>query len=311
LHHVPQARPVLTVSTLGAPGEPLGTVLGWLAGQGVTGIELRLAAGEIASPAMTRQARTRLRAEADGAGVAITGLASYIRVADTAPDDLVVGALEAALLLAADLGAPAVRVFPGAATEPAEYTQVPMTTAARHDVNALAARRLTAVGRLAAELDVYPVLETHDSHPRGRDIAEILGQVEGRAGAVWDLMHPWRVGESLDETWAVLQPWLDNGLGSVQVKDARLPDSRTPVPIGDGTLPVDGFAQLLKDKGYAGVLCLEWEKAWHPGAARLDAAIESTTAWFGRHWPHHPALGIAPQPPRPDRPRPTPVVETP
>ena len=55
MHHVPQARPVLTVSTLGAPGEPLGTVLGWLAGQGVTGIELRLAAGEIASPAMTRQ----------------------------------------------------------------------------------------------------------------------------------------------------------------------------------------------------------------------------------------------------------------
>ncbi len=321
MHYLPEGRPVLTVSTLGAPGEGLGTVLGWLAGHGVSGVELRLAPGQIAAPAMTRQDRARLRSEITDAGVAITGLASYIRVADPAPDELVVGALEAALFLAADLGAPTVRVFPGAPTEPADYQQVPTTTAARHEVNALAAGRLTAVGRLAEELDVFPALETHDSHPRGEDIAAILGQVEGRVGAVWDLMHPWRVGESLEDTWNILAPWITNGLGSVQVKDAGLPESRTPVTIGDGTLPVDGFAQLLKDRGYNGLLCLEWEKAWHPEAVRLDAAIASTRAWYLRHWPDRADTVQAADRPAPDLPAGSPnqqpdsaqdtVVETP
>ncbi|ACL38455.1 Xylose isomerase domain protein TIM barrel [Pseudarthrobacter chlorophenolicus A6] len=308
MQYLPEGRPVLTVSTLGAPGEGLGTVLGWLAANGVSGVELRLAPGEIAAPAMTRQERARLRSEVADAGVAITGLASYIRVADPAPDELVVGALEAALFLAADLGAPTVRVFPGAPTEPADYQEVPRTTAARHEVDALAARRLTAVGRLAEELDVFPALETHDSHPRGQDIAAILAQVEGRVGAVWDLMHPWRVGEGLEDTWNVLAPWLISGLGSVQVKDAGLPASRTPVPIGDGTLPVDGFARLLRDRGYTGLLCLEWEKAWHPDAVRLDTALESTKAWYLRHWPDRPPADNSRNQPAPARDT---VVETP
>ena len=111
-----------------------------------------------------------------------------------------------------------------------------------------------------------------------------LDQVSGPVGAIWDLMHPWRTGEPLERTWRLLSPWLAGGRGSVQVKDANLPADATPLPIGDGTLPVDEFAQLLVDTGYDGVVCLEWEKAWYPAAADLPTALDSTVRWFDRHW---------------------------
>ena len=277
----------LTVSTLGAPGEGLDTVLPLLATHGISGVELRLSLGEIASPAMTGQERADVRARLAEAGVRVTGLASYIRIADPdTADDMVVGALAAALTMAADLGAPAVRVFPGAPTFGNSYRRVPATTAPRTECDAAAVRRLDAVSSLGQELGVHPVLETHDSHPRGEDIARILAQVKGKVGAVWDLMHPWRVGEPLETTWQNLRPWLVDGLGSMQIKDARLPESRTPVPIGEGTVPVDNFAGLLRLNGYAGVVCLEWEKAWHPAAPPLKTGLESMRAWYEKHW--HP-----------------------
>ncbi|MFF1881866.1 sugar phosphate isomerase/epimerase family protein [Pseudarthrobacter sp. NPDC058196] len=292
-----EIQPTLTVSTLGAPGESLETVLSCLAGQGARGVELRLGRGEIAAQAMTRRERSELRSRIEGAGLAVTGVASYIRVAEPLADELVVGALEAALILAHDLGAPAVRVFPGAPAHPCGYHRVPDTVQARQETNTLAAGRLTAVARLARDLGTYPALETHDSHPRGSDIAAILHMVDGPAGAVWDLMHPWRVGETLDETWQALHPWLTGPAGSVQIKDARLPASRTPALIGTGTLPVDAFAELLRDTGYAGPVCLEWEKAWHPDAPPLDEALGSTARWFRRHWPARSGAGDAAAPP--------------
>ena len=275
----------LTVSTLGAPGESLDTVLSLLAAHGISGIELRLSLGEIASPAMGRHERSALRSRITDAGMHVTGLASYIRIADPGvPDDVVVGALASALEFAADLQAPTVRVFPGAPTIGASYRRVPTTTFPREECDAAAVRRLNAVARLSRELGVQPVLETHDSHPRGEDIARILKQVDGPVGAVWDLMHPWRVGEPLETTWHHLHPWLTNGQGSIQVKDANLPESRTPAPLGQGALPVHDLATLLRHKSYNGILCLEWEKAWHPTAEPLQVAVASLLAWRGTHW---------------------------
>jgi sugar phosphate isomerase/epimerase len=272
----------LTVSTLGCPDDNLETVLGWLTETGVPGIELRLSSGQIADPAMTAEDIAKLAAKIDDAGVSVTGIASYVRVASEANDEMVVGSLSAAMKLAAGLGAPMVRVFPGAPTLPAAYNQRPELVEPAEEVATRAARRLNAVARLAEDLGVYPALETHDSHPHGADIAGILERVEGPVGAVWDLMHPWRTGESLQQTWEQLSPWLHRG--AVQIKDASLPADSTPLPIGDGTLPVDEFAQLLIANAYDGPICLEWEKRWYPMAAALPVALGSTAIWFDRHW---------------------------
>lgn len=272
----------LTVSTLGAPDESLQRVLSWLRDAGVRGLELRLSAHEIVHPAMTVRERADLAAALSDAGVTVTGIASYVRVASAANDEMVVGALAEAMALAAALGAPMVRVFPGAPVHASAYSAKPELMEDAEEVADRAARRLSAVAALADDLGVYPALETHDSHPRGADIAGILGRVTGPVGAIWDLMHPWRTGESLDASWRHLEPWL--GRGAVQVKDANLPDDATPLPLGSGTLPLDEFAGLLLANGYDGPICLEWEKKWNPKAAELPVALASTTAWFERHW---------------------------
>lgn len=273
----------LSASTLGAPGEDLEQVLAGLRRTGVAGVELRLSAGEIADPAMTRRRRREVRAAVGDAGLIVTGVASYVRIASDAPDDLVLGALVAALDVAADLGAPAVRVFPGAPTEPSGYDRVPVLRESREEVADRAARRLDAVAGYAEECGVVPALETHDSHPSGALVAEVLARTQTRVGAVWDLMHPWRVGEPLEETWAQLGRWVADGRGSVQVKDAALPDSVTPLPLGAGTLPVDAFAELVLREGYDGPLTLEWERAWHPEAASLEEGCRSLRRWAEAH----------------------------
>ena len=272
----------LTVSTLGAPGASLERVLSWLQTAGVSGLELRLSQKEIVHPAMTARQQSDVAAAISDAGITVTGIASYVQVAGAANDEMVIGALASAMNLAAALGAPMVRVFPGAPVHASAYSEKPRLLEPAEEVAERAARRLDAVAHLAEDLGVYPALETHDSHPQGADIAGILERVDAPVGAVWDLMHPWRTGESLDESWRRLSPWL--GRGAVQVKDANLPADATPVPIGDGTLPVDEFAGLLTANGYDGPICLEWEKKWHPAAADLPVALASTTAWFDRHW---------------------------
>ena len=276
---------VLSASTLGAPGESLPQVLGWLRQAGVTGLELRLSAGEIADTTLTRAQRRAVRREINDAGAVVTGIASYVKVGAATDDEMVVGALVAALDVAVDLGAPVVRVFPGAPVRPGPDDRPPELLEPREEVDARAVRRLSAVASYAADCGVLPALETHDSHPTGRQVAVVLEQVDGPVGAIWDLMHPWRVGEPLAESWAALSPWLSTGRGSVQVKDADLPRDRTPLLIGDGTLPTSEFAELLVREGYAGPVVLEWEKKWHPDAVPLDAALASAARWRDAHWP--------------------------
>jgi sugar phosphate isomerase/epimerase len=274
----------LTASTLGAPDDDLDRVLSWLQKAGVPGLELRVAPGQIAHSGMTPSACADVRARIADAGIELTGLASYVKLCSDASDGLVVGELSDVLTLASGLGAPVVRVFPGAPVRSAPNGTRPELLEPESDVTARAVRRLDAVAHLSEDLGVHAALETHDSHPRAADIVPILDQVSGPVGAIWDLMHPWRTGEPLERTLRLLSPWLAGGRGCVHVKDANLPADATPLPIGDGTLPVDEFAQLLVDERYDGVVCLEWEKAWYPAAQELPTALDSAVRWFDRHW---------------------------
>jgi sugar phosphate isomerase/epimerase len=275
---------VLSASTLGCPESDLPQVLDWLDQTGVAGLELRLSTGQLADPAMTRGQRAALRQRILDAGHVVTGLASYVRVGADTPDEVVIGALVSAIDIAADLEAPAVRVFPGGPTLPSAYDRIPELQESRAEVDARMVRRLRAVSGYAADRGVRLCLETHDSHPTGELVAGVLGQVEDQVGVVWDVMHPWRVGESLTQTWAALGPWLDLPGSSVQVKDANLPDSAVPLPLGTGTLPLEEFAGLLIQHDYRGPITLEWERAWHPEAAPLDVALHSFRSWGVRHW---------------------------
>jgi sugar phosphate isomerase/epimerase len=168
----------------------------------------------------------------------------------------VITELRSLIALAHDLGAPAVRVFPGGDGDP-----YPRVTAVLDDLRAAGVRLL---------------VETHDSHPTGaaaRRIVDPFGQPD-LVAVLWDAVHPWRNGESPARTRAVLGEYL----GYFQLKDARAADP-TPLPPGDGEVPLGECRRLLRD--WSGWVSLEWEKAWYPDIPPVEVALRAAARWFG------------------------------
>lgn len=257
-------HPRLAFSTLGCPGLPLTDVAALARTTGWTALELRAAADEPVHIGLSTSQRQEAAATLRDGGATPLAVASYVKAASEAVDDAAcVADLLAHAALAADLGCPFVRVFPGA-HEPGP------------EADARAAHRLrTAADDLPD--GVMLLLETHDSHPRGVDIARVLAAVDdARVGAIWDLLHPWRHGEPASDTLIALAPWLRH----VQIKDARSATDRAPVFLGTGGVPLAEMLLLLRLHGYAAALSLEWEAKWYPDAAPLAEALTRGAEWL-------------------------------
>jgi sugar phosphate isomerase/epimerase len=259
-------------STLGCPEYTLDEVLDLAVLKGVDGVELRAAPGAIVSVESPPDQIDAVRAACDASGVRILALSSYLRTREAGDDDAFERDMAAHLRVAARLGAPYLRVFPGGIAEDPDG-----------DVRAV--RRLATAAPLAAELGVRPALETHDTRRRGAQVARILTLLDERApghgvGAIWDAMHPWRAGEAPADTARELAPWL----AFVQIKDGDVSDPVTGEDgalreVGDGRLPLDELAALLSDR--VGLWwSLEWERLWHPELVDLPTALDSASAWY-------------------------------
>ncbi|MDI5967704.1 sugar phosphate isomerase/epimerase family protein [Streptomyces sp. SL13] len=258
----------LAFSTLGVPGLAVDQVVRLAADHGYHGVELRACAGEEpVHTGLTGAERAAVAGRFEGAGVEVVSVAGYARVARGGPDEPVLADLREQVGLAADLGAGFVRVFPGGGE------------GAGPEADAVAARRLAAVAPYAEERGVRLALETHDSHPGGTDVARVMGLVGHRAvGAVWDLMSTWRAGEEPFVTYPVLSPHL----GYVQVKDIASREATTPLPLGEGVLPLADCVELLSRDGWDGWLSWEYEKRWYPQAAELPELLAAGRRVLGR-----------------------------
>ncbi|MFG2137242.1 sugar phosphate isomerase/epimerase family protein [Streptomyces sp. NPDC048650] len=258
-------------STLGVPGMPVADVLRLASDTGYQGVELRAHPEEPVHPQLGRQERSAVRQQFAQAGVRILTVAGYPRVAaarDAGGEAELTQELAELVLLAADLGAPYVRVFPGGGDRPPT------------EADADAVRRLAAVAPLAADRGVRVLLETHDSHRTGAAAARVLDRVgHPRIGALWDVLHTWLGGERPADSHASLAPHL----GYVQVKDVASAADTTPLALGAGRLPLaDALAALGYGSGPRGWLCWEYEKRWYPGAAALPALLAPGRAHLQR-----------------------------
>ncbi|MEG8277599.1 sugar phosphate isomerase/epimerase family protein [Streptomyces sp. AHA2] len=252
----------LAFSTLGVPGLPLPDVLRLATTHGYHGVELRTHPEEPVHIGLDEDRRAEVAAGFKGAGVELLGLAGYVRVAAPGDDGPVLAETRALLDLARDLGAPYVRVLPGA--DPDAGTP--------EEADATAARRLGTAAEYAADLGVRILLETHDSHRTAADAMRVLGLVGHRqVGAVWDVMHTWLGGEQPSESYMALAPHL----GYVQVKDIASADDPTPLPLGQGVLPLADCVEVLSRHGWDGWLCWEYEKRWHEDATPLPELLEA------------------------------------
>ena len=258
----------LAFSTLGVPGLPIPDVIRLAATHGYHGVELRAHPEEPVHPGIDAGRRADVAAEFKAGGIELLGLAGYTRVAAPGDDGPVIDEIRDLLDLAHDLGAPYVRVFPGAGTEQT-----------RERADAAAARRLGTAAEYAADLGVRVLLETHDSHRTGADAIRVLGLVGHRhVGALWDVMHTWLGGEQPVDTYAALSPYL----GYVQVKDIASADDTTPLALGAGVLPLADAVEVLSRHEWDGWLCWEYEKRWYEDAAPLEGLLGGGREHLGR-----------------------------
>ena len=247
-------------STLGMPDAGLDEVVAVLTAGGCTGVELRAGEKQVVHTDLTRTERTGVRRTLAEAGLRPLAVSSYVKICAPGDDQAIVDELVAHVDLAADLGAGGVRIFPGGAGEGADDER--------------GARRLADAAGPAERRGVALFVETHDSHPRGADIARLL-DLTGREdiGVIWDFVHPWRAGESPADTYAAIEA----RLAYVQLKDAVPP---TPALIGHGKVPLDDIRAVLNKNGYEGWWSLEWEKAWFPEIPALSEALASARSWL-------------------------------
>ncbi|MGM1063046.1 sugar phosphate isomerase/epimerase family protein [Saccharothrix sp. Mg75] len=254
------------VSTLGAPGVPVRDTARVAVGHGCHGLEVRAHPDEEVHPGMPPARAAEVRGQVADAGLEIACLAGYPRVCRPGPDGPVVDELRALVELAVLVGAPSVRVFPGGGNGGGG--------------DGRAVERIAAVLPDLRAAGVRLLVETHDSHATGEAavrLVEPFGEPE-RVSVLWDAVHPWRAGEPPARTSGALGEYL----GYFQVKDVAA-DSPTPVPPGEGAVPLEECGRLLA--GWSGWVSLEWERAWYPDLAPLPVPLRAAADWYDRWRP--------------------------
>ncbi len=252
----------LGVSTLGCPDWTLDEILTRLPAYGYAGVELRGLGPDLdltKAPAFAPSAVGGTRRRFADAGIAICGVDTSCSFTDPDPAARARALEEGrrALDLAADLGAPTVRVFGGGIGEESE----------RPEAVKRVASALVELGDHAASVGpVRVVLETHDAFSTGAQAADVLRQAaHPRVRALWDLHHPFRQGERPAETFEALGAYVEQA----HVKDSH--PGGTYCLLGEGDIPILPMLRLLKASGYDGWINLEWEKRWIPALA--DPAV--------------------------------------
>lgn len=248
-------------STLACPDWSIAKAAQFAREHGYAGLELRGYGGGILPPDLPESEVDAIKAAADAAGVAIVGLGASSRLV-AVDGDAPLAETRAFLRMARRLGARFVRVYGG---------PIPEGTSEAEAV-ARVAERLRALVPDAEATGVDILVETHDDFSRSTRLAAALAPVASpRVGAIWDILHPLRHGEPVEETWARLGRYVRH----LHIKDGtpRTGVEWDLVPLGTGQVPVATVLGLLKTAGYDGWLTVEWEWHWHRDLAPAEQAL--------------------------------------
>ena len=166
--------------------------------------------------------------------------------------------------IGAALGAPSVRVFGGFLREGQGLASGVQEAAAALD----------AMAAVAAEHGLSVLVETHDDWVDTQRLCTLLDTAtQPNVGAVWDINHPFRLGELPQQSLVNL----GDHCCYVHVKDSVAPDGvhekQQHRLCGMGDVPIAECVAVLRGAGYEGWLALEWEKRWAPDIAEPEVAF--------------------------------------
>ena len=241
---------------------------------GYVGVELRMGAQQAHGVEMGTDAteRSAIRHRIELSGIAACCLGASARYADPASAQDGVAETHSAIDLAADIGAPLVRVFGGVIPE----------GVGRDDARERIISALCAVANHAAERGVIVCIETHDDWSNPEEAALLMKGVDHQAvGLVWDIMHPVRTGGATIATaYATLRPWIRH----VHIHDgSSSPDRREFTPIGTGDYDHRQVLELLCQDNYTGFLSGEWISGWMEGWEPMETYLLQELATMHRY----------------------------
>lgn len=164
--------------------------------------------------------------------------------------------------LAAELGAPSIRVFPDRI----------QTGATRDETRDYISESLGQVAeRLPAEVCV--ALETHGDFARSEATVEIVALVDHpRVKLIWDVANSVAAGDSIAAAGRTVQHFLSH----IHLRDARpvaTSEHWLPVLAGAGEVSFAETLALIEELDYDGYVSFEWEKYWHPEIEEPEVAL--------------------------------------
>jgi sugar phosphate isomerase/epimerase len=255
---------------------------------GYEGVDLRVEWGhnhglELESTQDERQA-ARDYATAQNVQISCLAISARLARATAAERDDAVDQVRRYAELAADLGAPTMRVFGGNLPEGHPMAELRPYTA----------EALGRAAEAAAPFGVTPCLEVHDQHNNPEDVAWIVEHAgSGNVGVVWHPSHHLRLGISVDEAYPRLRPWVRHLHLQDWPKGGAQPGERPGggqgggprrgfVPIGEGDGHLARVFQLLERDGFQGYAANEWiikRNAELDPDVYLPAASRQLRAW--------------------------------
>ncbi len=255
----------LAISTLVCPEWTLDQIINACKAAGIEGIDFRGLGRELditKLPEFTTDLDTTLRRIRE-AGLKLPCFNTSLRLIVRDPVEWN-GFLEEAqryAQLATRTGTETIRVFGGAVPE----------GMSRDEARIIAERHLRQLSKICLAHNCLPVLETHDQWKTSTQVLELLRDfTPDEVGVLWDLEHPYRMGEPFEETAQRLAPFLRH----THIKDSRRDDGKFKATLlGEGNLPLPQAIEALKSIGYDGWISLETEKRWHPTAPDPEQSI--------------------------------------
>ncbi|MBS7624797.1 sugar phosphate isomerase/epimerase [Candidatus Bathyarchaeota archaeon] len=247
----------ISFSTLGCPEWDLEKIIRSAAKMGYEGIEFRGLLEDLdisRRQEFTANLNKTKKLLADY-GLSVSGISISARFAVVDPDEKREQFDETRrnMALAADLGAPIVRIYGGRI--PRGFTH--------ETIMPIIVQNLREIGDEAEDYGVTLALETHDDWVDTSLCAKLMREVNHkRVRILWDLHHPYRMrGEKPEETYKNIGQYAV----SVHIKDSIVENNKVKyVLLGEGDVPIKEMLELLIKGGYDGYAIVEWEKRWHP-----------------------------------------------
>lgn len=250
-------------SSYSAPDRTLAELFTLARRYGYDGVEPRIDKGhrhgvEITT---TQHERAAIRHQAIEAGTALCCLATSYAYSDPATAHANLTATLRVIDLAADVGAPLIKVFAG----------VLPPASSRASVTEQIGESLRTIAAYAEPRGVTVCVEVHDDWSNPLCMVDLLQRVDHRAVKVlWDVMHTLREGHAtVDQAFRALQPWIEH----VHIHDGLLRLDRLEFkPIGEGAFDHRRVVELLHAADYQGYLCGEWID-WEPAEIHLPREL--------------------------------------